>query len=89
MPVATTDGLWVTCKHVVQGIAKEVWAAPDGYALCCECAERDEDTIPLDDLVMLCAACLLSDVTLMRVRGREFIERDAMRYGHTHDHEAN
>jgi hypothetical protein len=82
-----TNGVWMTCKHVIEGSATEVWARQDGIAVCKQCAQipdNDVENIPHDQLATLCVACLLEKTESVFVRCREFIEQDAIRYGHQH-----
>jgi hypothetical protein len=85
MPVSTTNGIWMTCQHVEERSAKEVWARPDGIAVCRECAQSDPDTIPMENFHLVCTACLLESLCSVQVLGREYIERDALRHGHNHE----
>ncbi len=78
------DKWWLTCKHVVQGTATEVWCRPDGIALCAECAKKGPDDFDLADGTVLCPACMETALkSVPVVDGREFVERAAMS-GHCH-----
>ncbi len=83
-PRPAKDKCWLTCKHVVQGTATEVWCRPDGIALCAECAKKGPDNFDLDDGTVLCPACMETALkSVPVVDGREFVERAAMS-GHCH-----
>lgn len=77
------DQTWLTCKHVMQGTAREVWCRPDGIALCTVCIEKGDFSIDNGDVTVLCPICMESALkSVPIVDGREFVERAAMSSHH-------
>ena len=74
------DQPWMTCKHVMQGTAREVWCRPDGIALCTDCIDCiDNLGIDNGDVMVLCPICMESRLkSVPIVEGREFVERAAI-----------
>jgi hypothetical protein len=68
------DNLWLTCIHVKNGTANEVWLRPDSIGVCPICAIRDPRLIPDEELSSVCGHCFKEIVRGLEViRGEQFL----------------